>query len=144
MTAPAVDRLLAAQIKLLREYAQGEEIKRQALGAAEMERFDQAQQESERLFDRIVSLDEQIRRADAAAPGGPAPGRNERLDKLRQMRVQAFAAASAANEASQQAVREVSDEIKRQLDRIRAGRRALSGYRGSGQKKPPTIIAGKL
>jgi hypothetical protein len=145
-SAVEFEKLLAQQIKHLREYTRHELAKREGLAAADVERFDAEQKAADEVFAKVVALNESIRQmGEALDAAGVAPGQADRLRKLSTLLQQARTAANQANVENQHLVKAVLRDMQTELRKIRAGRKALTAYeKDAPRDKPPPIVSGKL
>ena len=140
------ETLLTEEIGLLTDLTQAEAAKHQSLINADMDQFDAAQDRCDDLFAQIVEIDQRRKAAEEKLPAAATD--DERQAQWAGLREQLRHAADAANEANtknQRLLESLVGEIKKQIDHVRAGRKALAGYgSGRGGSKPPTILSGDI
>ncbi|NLH49772.1 MAG: flagellar protein FlgN [Myxococcales bacterium] len=140
------ETLLTEEIGLLAELTQAEAAKHQSLINADMDQFDAALEHCDDLFTQIVEIDTRRKAAELKPQAGAVD--RERLARWTELREQLRGAAESANEANQKNQRLLDSllgEMKKQIDHVRAGRKALAGYgKGRGGSKPPTILSGDI
>lgn len=141
------EKLLALQIKLIRNLAELEKAKQQALLKPNIEKAFALQDECKALFKRIETVGRNLQRAmERAAESEVAAVQQERLDKLQALRKAAAEEANQTNKENQALFEKVMAALKKEIAHLRAGRKALAGYGGRGLKprKPPSIISGEF
>ena len=140
-----LERLISQEIKIISSILNCESEKMEAIARADMDLVNEWQKKSERLFSRLEQLEESISEKKASVNFEQLPAEHQQLNRLVKMRDKKAREALAANKENQKILTELLREMKVQIEHIRQGRKALSGYqRGLGSDKRPKILSDEV